>query len=215
MLKTYRRIAVLAAVAPMMMLARAAHAQADDKDKTAAIKELLTVMQADQAVKGQADNWQQGAKQEAPLVLEQVLVENKTLNDKQKQAAVDKLKKNGAVQRMVDGAARPSHRRLQAGRHQGSLRRLRQVLLHAGNQGPDHVPEVADRPEVHGQPGQGHSGNLGFDDAEVRPAGWQVDARRRREGNRRRCEVIGIAAGGLRARAPPGPMVSKGRGFEG
>jgi hypothetical protein len=108
MLKTYRRIAVLAAVAPMMMLAQAAHAQADDKDKTAAIKELLTVMQADQAVKGQADNWQQGAKQEAPLVLEQVLVENKTLNDKQKQAAVEKLKKNGAVQRMVDGAARPS-----------------------------------------------------------------------------------------------------------
>jgi len=104
MLKTYRRIAVLAAVAPMMMLAQAAHAQADDKDKTTAIKELLTVMQADQAVKGQADNWQQGAKQEAPLVLEQVLVENKTLNDKQKQAAVEKLKKNGAVQRMVDGA---------------------------------------------------------------------------------------------------------------
>lgn len=103
MFTTYRRIAVLAAFAPMMMLAQGAHAQ-EDKDKTAAIKELLSVMQADQAVKGQADNWQQGAKQEAPLVLEQVLVENKTLNDKQKQAAVDKLKKNGAVQRMVDGA---------------------------------------------------------------------------------------------------------------
>lgn len=102
MLKTYRRIAVLAAFVPAMMLANAAHAQ--DADKTAAIKELLTVMQADQAVKGQAENWQQGAKQEAPMVLEQVLVENKTLNDKQKQAAVEKLKKNGAVQRMVDGA---------------------------------------------------------------------------------------------------------------
>ena len=37
MLKTYRRIAILAAVAPMMMLAQAAHAQADDKDKNAAI----------------------------------------------------------------------------------------------------------------------------------------------------------------------------------
>lgn len=102
MLKTYRRIAVLAAFVPAMMLANAAYAQ--DADKTAAIKELLTVMQADQAVKGQAENWQQGAKQEAPMVLEQVLVENKTLNDKQKQAAVDKLKKNGAVQRMVEGA---------------------------------------------------------------------------------------------------------------
>ncbi len=102
MLKTYRRIAVLAAFVPTFMMAQHAHAQ--DADKTAAIKELLSVMQADQAVKGQADNWQQGAKQEAPLVLEQVLVENKTLSDKQKQAAVEKLKKNGAVQRMVDGA---------------------------------------------------------------------------------------------------------------
>ncbi len=102
MLKTYRRIAVLAAFVPTFMMAQHAHAQ--DAEKTAAIKELLSVMQADQAVKGQAENWQQGAKQEAPLVLEQVLVENKTLNDKQKQAAVEKLKKNGAVQRMVDGA---------------------------------------------------------------------------------------------------------------
>jgi hypothetical protein len=102
MLNTYRRIAVLAAFVPVLMAAQLAHAQ--DADKTAAIKELLTVMQADQAVKGQAENWQQGAKQEAPLVLEQVLVENKTLNDKQKQAAVEKLKKNGAVQRMVDSA---------------------------------------------------------------------------------------------------------------
>ncbi|MGH8856117.1 MAG: DUF2059 domain-containing protein, partial [Telluria sp.] len=102
MFKTYRRIAVLAAFVPTFMMAQHAHAQ--DAEKTAAIKELLSVMQADQAVKGQAENWQQGAKQEAPLVLEQVLVENKTLNDKQKQAAVEKLKKNGAVQRMVDGA---------------------------------------------------------------------------------------------------------------
>lgn len=104
MLKTYRRIAVLAAFVPTLMLAQHAQAQAPDADKTAAIKELLSVMQADQAVKGQAENWQAGAKQEAPLVLEQVLVENKTLSDKQKQAAVEKLKKNGAVQRMVDGA---------------------------------------------------------------------------------------------------------------
>lgn len=109
MLKTYRRIAVLAAFVPVFMVAQGAHAQdasaaGADKDKTAAIKELLSVMQADQAVKGQADNWQAGAKQEAPLVLEQVLVENKTLDDKKKQAAVEKLKKNGAVQRMVDGA---------------------------------------------------------------------------------------------------------------
>ncbi|MGK9939458.1 hypothetical protein O6268_23735, partial [Salmonella enterica subsp. enterica] len=84
----------------------AQHARAQDADKTAAIKELLSVMQADQAVKGQAENWQAGAKQEAPLVLEQVLVENKTLSDAQKQAAVEKLKKNGAVQRMVDGAGK-------------------------------------------------------------------------------------------------------------
>ncbi|MBO4119796.1 DUF2059 domain-containing protein [Cupriavidus gilardii] len=104
MLNTTRRIAVLAAFVPALMVAQ--HARAQDADKTAAIKELLSVMQADQAVKGQAENWQAGAKQEAPLVLEQVLVENKTLSDAQKQAAVEKLKKNGAVQRMVDGAGK-------------------------------------------------------------------------------------------------------------
>ena len=104
MLNTTRRIAVLAAFVPALMGAQ--HARAQDADKTAAIKELLSVMQADQAVKGQAENWQAGAKQEAPLVLEQVLVENKTLSDAQKQAAVEKLKKNGAVQRMVDGAGK-------------------------------------------------------------------------------------------------------------
>ncbi len=42
MLKTYRRIAVLAAFVPTMMVAQAAHAQAQDADKTAAIKELLS-----------------------------------------------------------------------------------------------------------------------------------------------------------------------------
>ncbi|MBY4895591.1 DUF2059 domain-containing protein [Cupriavidus sp. AU9028] len=104
MMRQTQRIAVLAAFVPAMMVAH--HAQAQDADKTAAIKELLTVMQAEQAVKGQAENWQAGAKQEAPLVLEQVLVENKTLSDKQKQDAVEKLKKNGAVQRVVDNAGK-------------------------------------------------------------------------------------------------------------
>ncbi|AOY91391.1 hypothetical protein BKK79_05815 [Cupriavidus sp. USMAA2-4] len=102
MLKTTRQFAVLAASVSALMLAPYAHAQ--DADKTAAIKELLTVMQADQVVKNQGEMFQQNAKQDAPAVLEQVLIENKTLNDKQKQAVVDKLKKNGAVQRMVDGA---------------------------------------------------------------------------------------------------------------
>ena len=61
MLKTFRRIAVLTAFVPTFMVAQHAHAQGD-AEKTAAIKELLSVMQADQAVKGQAENWQQGAK---------------------------------------------------------------------------------------------------------------------------------------------------------
>ena len=43
MLKTYRRIAILAAFVPTFMMAQHAHAQ--DAEKTAAIKELLSVMQ--------------------------------------------------------------------------------------------------------------------------------------------------------------------------
>ena len=47
MLKTTRQFAVLAASVSALMLAPYAHAQ--DADKTAAIKELLTVMQADRS----------------------------------------------------------------------------------------------------------------------------------------------------------------------
>lgn len=96
-----KHLIVVAGFAPLF-----AFAQAGDADKTAAIKELLTTMNVDAAIKGQGEVLENGAKQEAPLVLEQSLVENKSLNDKQKQAAVDKLKKNGAVQRMTDGAGK-------------------------------------------------------------------------------------------------------------
>lgn len=79
-----KHLIVVAGFAPLF-----AFAQAGDADKTAAIKDLLTTMNVDAAIKGQGEVLASGAKQEAPLVLEQALVENKTLNDKQKQAAVD------------------------------------------------------------------------------------------------------------------------------
>ncbi len=101
--KSLKHLIVVAGFAPLFAFAQTA---GGDADKTAAIKDLLATMNVDQAIRGQGEVLQNGAKQEAPLVLEQALVENKTLNDKQKQAAVDKLKKNGAVQRMSDGAGK-------------------------------------------------------------------------------------------------------------
>ncbi len=101
--KSLKHLIVVAGFAPLLAFAQAAGA---DADKTAAIKELLTVMNVDQAIRGQGDALENNAKQEAPLMLEQALVDNKSLNDKQKQAAVDQLKKNGAVQRMTDGAGK-------------------------------------------------------------------------------------------------------------
>lgn len=98
--KMFKQAMIAAALVPTFAFAQA------DAEKTAAIKELLSVMQVDQAIKGQSENWQQSAKQDAPLVLEQALIENKTMDDKQKQAAVEKLKKNGAVQRVVDQAGK-------------------------------------------------------------------------------------------------------------
>ncbi|AST31518.2 signal peptide protein [Ralstonia solanacearum] len=101
--KSLKHLIVVAGFAPLLAFAQAAGA---DADKTAAIKELLTVMNVDQAIRGQGEALENGAKQDAPLVLEQALVENKTLNDKQKQAAVAKLKANGAVQRMTENAGK-------------------------------------------------------------------------------------------------------------
>ena len=101
--KSLKHLIVVAGFAPLFAFAQTA---GGDADKTAAIKELLTTMNVDQAIRGQGEVLENGAKQEAPLVLEQALVENKSLDDKQKQAAVDKLKQNGAVQRMTDGAGK-------------------------------------------------------------------------------------------------------------
>ncbi|AJW44789.1 MULTISPECIES: DUF2059 domain-containing protein [Ralstonia] len=101
--KSLKHLIVVAGFAPLFAFAQSA---GGDADKTAAIKELLTTMNVDAAIKGQGEALENGAKQEAPLVLEQALVENKSLNDKQKQAAVEKLKKNGAVQRMTDSAGK-------------------------------------------------------------------------------------------------------------
>ncbi|WP_296224456.1 DUF2059 domain-containing protein [Ralstonia sp. UBA689] len=101
--KSFKHLIVVAGFAPLFAFAQTA---GGDAEKTAAIKDLLTTMSVDQAIRGQAEVLKNGAKQEAPLVLEQALVENKSLDDKQKQAAVDKLKANGAVTRMTDNAGK-------------------------------------------------------------------------------------------------------------
>lgn len=58
--------------------------QVGDVDKMVVIKELLMMMNVDVVIKGQGEVLVNGVKQEVLLVLEQVLVENKILNDKQK-----------------------------------------------------------------------------------------------------------------------------------
>lgn len=85
----------------------AAHAEDRyDEDKRGAIRELLDVTQADRRIRGLAEEVQMRSKQEAPLLLERALIANKALSDKQKQAVADKLRKNGAVQRLVDQAGK-------------------------------------------------------------------------------------------------------------
>ena len=164
--KSLKHLIVVAGFAPLFAFAQTA---GGDADKTAAIKELLTTMNVDQAIRGQGEVLENGAKQEAPLVLEQALVENKSLDDKQKQAAVDKLKQNGAVQRMTDGAGKAFET--------DTFRKDALQAHYATDQGSDHVPEDPERPSVHDQPGQGDAGSVGQRDAEVRSASRQVHAR--------------------------------------
>ena len=73
--KSLKHLIVVAGFAPLFAFAQSA---GGDADKTAAIKELLTTMNVDAAIKGQGEALENGAKQEAPLVLEQALVENKS-----------------------------------------------------------------------------------------------------------------------------------------
>ena len=78
-----------------------------DEEKRGAIRELLDITQADRQVRALGENAQAQSKQEAPVLVERVLIANKTLkDDKQKRAVADKLVKGGAVQRIVDQAGK-------------------------------------------------------------------------------------------------------------
>ena len=74
-----------------------------DSAKQAAIKDLLEAIDVQKLIGAIGNSAQMQAKQLVPAVLSDALSENKTLTDKQKQAAVPNLQKN-AVPKLVDSA---------------------------------------------------------------------------------------------------------------
>lgn len=74
-----------------------------DPAKQAAIKDLLDAIDAQKLVGAIGNSAQMQSKQLVPAILSDALSENKTMNDKQKQAAVPALQKN-AVPKLVDSA---------------------------------------------------------------------------------------------------------------
>jgi hypothetical protein len=89
--------------APAQSAAPAAAAAPVDPAKQAAIKDLLDAIDAQKLVGAIGNSAQMQSKQLVPAILSDALSENKTLNDKQKQAAVPSLQKN-AVPKLVDSA---------------------------------------------------------------------------------------------------------------
>jgi len=76
---------------------------APDPAKQAAIKDLLDAIDAQKLVGAIGNSAQMQSKQLVPAILSDALSENKTLNDKQKQAAVPQLQKD-TVPKLVDSA---------------------------------------------------------------------------------------------------------------
>jgi uncharacterized protein len=109
----FKQWMLLAAFVPTFAMAQALQTQAPaasaataapvDPAKQAAIKELLEAIDAQKLVGAIGNSAQMQAKQYVPEILSEALSENKTLNDKQKQAAVPTLQKN-SVQKLVDSA---------------------------------------------------------------------------------------------------------------
>jgi hypothetical protein len=90
--------------APNQAAAPAAAAAAPvDSAKQAAINDLLAAIDAQKLVGAIGNSAQMQSKQLVPAILSDALSENKSLNDKQKQAAVPSLQKN-AVPKLVDSA---------------------------------------------------------------------------------------------------------------
>jgi len=113
MQRRFKQWMLLAAFVPTFAMAQALQSQAPaasaataapvDPAKQAAIKELLEAIDAQKLVGAIGNSAQMQAKQYVPEILSEALSENKTLNDKQKQAAVPTLQKN-SVQKLVDSA---------------------------------------------------------------------------------------------------------------
>src|SRR5258708_21245287 len=74
-----------------------------DPAKQAAIKDLLDAIDAQKLVGAIGNSAQMQSKQLVPAILSDALSENKTMNDKQKQAAVPQLQKD-TVPKLVDSA---------------------------------------------------------------------------------------------------------------
>jgi hypothetical protein len=112
MQKRFKQVMLLAALVPTFAMAQALQSQAPaasataapvDPAKQAAIKDLLDAIDAQKLVGAIGNSAQMQAKQLVPAILSDALSENKTLSDKQKQAAVPTLQKN-AVPKLVDSA---------------------------------------------------------------------------------------------------------------
>jgi uncharacterized protein len=115
MQKRFKLWMLLAAFAPTFAMAQALQSQDPnaapavtspapvDPAKQAAIKDLLDAIDAQKLVGAIGNSAQMQAKQLVPAILSDALSENKSLNDKQKQASVPALQKN-AVPKLVDSA---------------------------------------------------------------------------------------------------------------
>ncbi len=106
MQKQFKQWMLLAAVVPTFAMAQslqnqdatqapaaAAPAAAPDPAKQAAIKNLLDAIDAQKLVGAIGNSAQMQAKQLVPAILSDALSENKTMNDKQKQASVPDLQR--------------------------------------------------------------------------------------------------------------------------
>jgi uncharacterized protein len=113
MQRRFKQWMLLAAFVPTFAMAQAlqsqqpaapaAAADANDPAKQSAIKDLLAAIDAQKLVGAIGNSAQMQAKQLVPAILSDALSENKSLTDKQKQAAVPTLQKN-SVPKLVDSA---------------------------------------------------------------------------------------------------------------
>ncbi|CAH2777689.1 MAG: Probable signal peptide protein [Candidatus Burkholderia crenata] len=114
MQKQFKQWMLLVALVPAFASAQSLQSQATtpaadaataapDPAKQAAIKGLLDAIDAQKLVGAIGNSAQMQSKQLVPAILSDALSENKTLNDKQKQAAVPQLQKD-TVPKLVDSA---------------------------------------------------------------------------------------------------------------